>query len=63
MYSTNDKELSISLLMCFRIVYFGQIKIKFPGDKNLKKPLFIANVDVYRYSNLIKTDKQTAVLL
>ena len=28
----------------------------FRGDENLKK-LFIANVNVYRYSNLIKTDK------
>ena len=28
----------------------------FRGDENLKK-IFIANVNVYRYSNLIKTDK------
>ena len=28
----------------------------FRGDENLKK-IFIANVIVYRYSNLIKTDK------
>ena len=28
----------------------------FRGDESLKK-FFIANVNVYRYSNLIKTDK------
>ena len=28
----------------------------FRGDENLKK-IFIANVNVYRYSNIIKTDK------
>ena len=28
----------------------------FRGDENLKK-IFIANVNVYRYNNLIKTDK------
>ena len=28
----------------------------FCGDEDLKK-IFIANVNVYRYSNLIKTDK------
>ena len=28
----------------------------FRGDENLKK-VVIANVNVYRYSNLIKTDK------
>ena len=28
----------------------------FCGDENLKK-IFITNVNVYRYSNLIKTDK------
>ena len=51
--------------MCFRIFNFGQIKIIFRGDENLQK-IFIANVNVYRYSNLIKTVKileQTAVLL
>ena len=28
----------------------------FGGDENLKK-IFIVNVNVYRYSNFIKTDK------
>ena len=28
----------------------------FHGDENFKE-IFIANVNVYRYSNLIKTDK------
>ena len=56
MYSTYTKELSISLFMCLRIFYFGQIKMIFRENENLKK-IFIANVNVYRYSNLIKTDK------
>ena len=37
----------------------------FRGDENIKK-IFIANVNVYRYSNLIKTDnilEQTAVVV
>ena len=55
MYYTTTKELSISLFMCFRIFNFRQIKMIFRGDENLKKN--IANVNVYRYSNLIKTDK------
>ena len=33
-HSTNDKELSISLFMCFRIFNFGQIKMIFCGDEN-----------------------------
>ena len=53
MYSTTTKELSISLFICFKIFNFGQIKMIFRGDKNFKK-IFIANVNVYRYSNLIK---------
>ena len=64
MYSTTTKELSVSLFMCFRIFNFGQIKMLFRGDENLKK-IFIANVSVYSYSNLINTDKyleQTVVL-
>ena len=56
MYSTT-KELSISLFMCFRIFNFRQIKMIFRGDGNLKKKFFISNVSVYRYTNLIKTDK------
>ena len=56
MYSTTTKELSISLFICFRIFNFGQIKMIFRGDENFKK-IFITNVNVYRYSNLIKTDK------
>ena len=31
------KELSISLFICFRTFNFGQIKMIFPGDENLKK--------------------------
>ena len=56
MYSTTTKELSISLFMCFRIFNFGQIKMTFRGDGNFKK-IFIANLNVYRYNNLVKTDK------
>ena len=57
MHSTTTKEQSISLFMSFRIFNFGQIKIIFLGNENLKK-IFIANVNVYRYRNLIKkTDK------
>ena len=50
MYSTTTKELSISLFMYFRIFNFGQMKMIFRGEENLKK-IFIANVNVYRYSN------------
>ena len=38
----------------------------FLGDENLKKNFFIANVNVYRYSKLIKPInilEQTAILL
>ena len=55
MYSTTTKEMSISMLMRFRIPNFGQIKMIFREDENLKKS-FIAYVNVYRYSNLIKID-------
>ena len=40
MYSTTTQELSISLFMCFRIFNFGQIKMTFRGDENLKKLLY-----------------------
>ena len=56
MYSTITKELSISLFMCIRIFNFRQIKMIFRGNENLKK-FFIANINIYRYSNLIKTDE------
>ena len=56
MYSTSTKEQSISVFKCFRISHFEQIKMIFRGDENLKK-IFIANVNVCRYSYLIKTDK------
>ena len=56
MYSTNNKELPISLFMRFRIFNFRQIKMIFRGDENQKKFL-IANVNVYRFSNSIKTNK------
>ena len=52
MYSTTTEGLSNSLFMCFRIFNFGQIKMIFRGDEN-----FTANVNVYKYSYLIKTDK------
>ena len=55
MYSTSTKELSISLFMCFRIFNFEQIKLYFVETKPSKK-FFFANENVYRYSNLIKTD-------
>ena len=38
--STTTQELSISLFMCFRIFNFGQIKMTFRGDENLKKLLY-----------------------
>ena len=47
---TTTKELSISMFMCSRIFNFGQIKMIFRGDENLKK-IFITNLNVYRYSN------------
>ena len=56
MYSTTNKELSISLFMCLGIFNFGQIKMIFRGGENLKK-IFIANVNVYRYGYFIKTDE------
>ena len=68
MYSsttTSTIEQSIYLFMCFRIFNFGQIKIIFCQDENFKE-LLIASINVYRYSNLIKTDnylEQTAVLI
>ena len=55
MYSTTAKELCISLFIWFRVINFGQIKMIFRGDENVK--IIIVNVNVYRYSNLIKTDK------
>ena len=55
MYSTNTKDVYF-FVYGFRVFNSGQIKINFGGDENLKK-IFIANVNVYRYSNLIKTDK------
>ena len=56
MYSTTTIGLSNSLFMCFRIFNFGQIQMIFCGDENLKR-ILIANVNVFRYSYLIKTDK------
>ena len=55
MYSstTTSKELSISLFMYLKSFNFGQIKMIFSGDENIKQ-LLIANVNVYRYSNFIK---------
>ena len=47
MHSVTTKELPMSLFMCFRIFNFGQIKMIFHGDENLKK-IFIANVNVYK---------------
>ena len=65
MCSTTTKELFIFLFMCFRIFNFGQIKMIFRGDENLKQN-FIVNVNVYRYRNLIKLInilEQTVVFL
>ena len=39
MYSATTKELSTFLYMYFRIFNFGQIKMIFRGDENLKKSL------------------------
>ena len=62
MYFTTYTELCTSLFMCLRIFNFGQIKMIFRGDENLKK-IFVANVNVYRYSNLINILEQITVLL
>ena len=48
MYSTTTEELYILCL--------GVLEPLILDKENLKK-IFIANVNVYRYSNLIKTDK------
>ena len=48
--------------MCFRIFNIGQIKIYFVETKT-SKTCFIANVNVYRYGNLIKTDNYFSMLL
>ena len=37
--------------ICFRIFNFGQIKMIFRGDENLKLKVFIADVNVYRFSS------------
>ena len=53
-----QKSCLLLCFMCFRLFNFGQIKMIFRGDENFKiKKFFIANVNVYRYCNLIKTDK------
>ena len=65
MYSATTKELSISLFMCLETLTLDKSKWYFVEMK-IKKKIFIANVNIYRYSNLIKTDnilEQTAVLL
>ena len=54
MYFTTSKQLSISLFMCFIIFNFGQIKMMFRGDENLKKNY--CKCKCLRYSNLLKTD-------
>ena len=51
--STVTKELSISLLMWFRTFTFKQIKI-YLVEMNTSNICNIANVNVCRYSNLIK---------
>ena len=66
MYSSTNStnEVSISLFTCFRIFNFGQIKFYFV-EIETSNNCFIANVNVYRYSNLIKMIiiLETAVLL
>ena len=52
---TSTKEVYMSLCMCFRIFNFGQITMIFCGDENFKY-CYIANVNVYKSSNLTKTD-------
>ena len=42
MYSTTTtKDMSISLFMCFRIFNFGQFKMIFRGEENLKKTFLL----------------------
>ena len=64
--STSTKELSVSLFMCFRIFKVGHILMIFCGDENFKYFLY-RKINVYRYSNFIKTDnyfrKKNSVLL
>ena len=55
----NLTEMECILLIikcCLFLCLCEQIKMIFHGDENLKK-IFLANANVYRYSNLIKTDK------
>ena len=40
-FSATDKELTISLSMCFRIFNIGQIKMIFCGEENFKKMLYL----------------------
>ena len=57
--------MSISMFMFFRIFNFRQIKMIFRGDETFKN-YFIAKVNAYKYSKLIKRInilEQTAVLL
>ena len=53
--STVTKELSISLFMCFRIFNLNKSKGYFVEMKT-SNICYIANVNVYKYSILIKTD-------
>ena len=60
--ATVTKELSISLIMSFKVFNFGQIKIVFCIDKSFKY-LLCRKCIVYRYKYLIKTRYQTGILL
>ena len=65
MYSstTTTKELSISLFMCLESLTVDKSKLYFV-EMETSNNCFIANVNVYRYSNLIETDNylRTALL-
>ena len=54
MYSSTTREISF-FDMCLRILTLDKSKLYFVQLKTSKN-CFIANVNVYRYSNLIKTD-------
>ena len=55
-YSTTTiKEQSISLFMCLEYLTLNKSNLYFV-EMRTSKNCFIANVNNYRYSNLIKTD-------
>ena len=54
-FTSSTKELSISLFMCIRIFNLDKLKLYFVKIETSNN-CFIANVNAYRYSNLMKSD-------